>query len=59
MAVDVSLDAVQRAHFVGVGGAGMSGLARLFLGQGRQVSGSDARPNAATRALAAAGATVW
>lgn len=49
---------VQRPHLVGIGGAGMSGLARWFLARGRQVSGSDARASAATRALEAAGARI-
>ncbi|MHC4606916.1 MAG: Mur ligase domain-containing protein, partial [Planctomycetota bacterium] len=32
-----------RVHLVGIGGSGMSGLARLLLAQGRRVSGSDLR----------------
>lgn len=43
--------AIARAHFVGVGGIGMSALARLFLGEGKQVSGSDRAPSAITDAL--------
>jgi UDP-N-acetylmuramate--alanine ligase len=53
-----SLAAVRRAHFVGIGGTGMSGLARLFLEQGREVSGSDVRASGATDALARAGAAI-
>jgi UDP-N-acetylmuramate--alanine ligase len=55
---NLALDAVRHAHFVGIGGSGMSGLARLFLQQGKRVSGSDARPGAAATALAQHGATV-
>lgn len=31
----------KKAHFIGIGGIGMSGIARLFLSKGIQVSGSD------------------
>lgn len=37
----MTLTEIHRAHFVGVGGIGMSGLARLFLHEGKSVSGSD------------------
>src|SRR5919202_1061822 len=55
----LALDAVRHAHFVGIGGSGMSGLARWFLERGKRVSGSDARPGPAADALAAQGATVY
>lgn len=45
-------------HIVGIGGAGMSGLARILLGRGVTVSGSDARESGAVIALRALGATV-
>jgi len=48
----------QATHFIGIGGAGMSGLARLLLGAGRPVSGSDLKESDTTRALRAAGARV-
>jgi UDP-N-acetylmuramate--alanine ligase len=54
----LALAAVRQVHFVGIGGAGMSGLARLFLERGVRVTGSDARPGAGARALARLGATV-
>ena len=47
-----------RVHFVGIGGAGMSGIARILLARGVPVSGSDARESATSRALRDAGATV-
>lgn len=46
-------------HMVGIGGAGMSALARLYLQQGRPVSGSDEEDSAALRDLRALGATVY
>lgn len=45
-------------HFIGIGGIGMSGLARILLARGYRVSGSDATETETTRGLAAAGATV-
>jgi len=47
-----------KVHFVGIGGAGMSGIARILLARGVPVSGSDARESATSAALRAAGATV-
>lgn len=48
-----------RVHFVGIGGAGMSGIARLMLARGVAVSGSDREASAQLDALAALGATVY
>lgn len=45
-------------HFVGIGGIGMSGLARIFLARGYAVSGSDAQESAQTEALEAIGIPV-
>jgi UDP-N-acetylmuramate--alanine ligase len=49
---------IEAAHFIGIGGSGMSGLARMFLARGIRVSGSDRADSAALRDLAAAGADV-
>jgi UDP-N-acetylmuramate--alanine ligase len=49
---------VKRVHFVGIGGAGMSGIAEVLLNLGYEVSGSDLASNAATERLAQAGASV-
>ena len=49
---------VKRVHFVGVGGAGMSGIAEVLLTQGYQVSGSDIAPSATTRRLTELGARI-
>ena len=53
-----SLDGVRAVHLVGIGGAGMRNLARLFLARGIAVSGSDLKDSEGLRALAAAGATI-
>ena len=42
---------LQRVHMVGIGGAGMSGIARILLDRGGQVSGSDAKESRGVRAL--------
>ena len=47
-----------RVHMIGIGGAGMSGIARILLDHGVEVSGSDARDSADLRALADRGAHV-
>jgi UDP-N-acetylmuramate--alanine ligase len=48
-----------RVHLVGIGGAGMSGLARLLIDRGIQVSGSDMRDSARLKALRRQGASVF
>ncbi|ORX08687.1 UDP-N-acetylmuramate--L-alanine ligase [Mycolicibacillus trivialis] len=49
---------LQRVHMVGIGGAGMSGIARILLDRGGRVSGSDAKESAGVRALQARGAKI-
>ncbi|HLT57525.1 MAG TPA: UDP-N-acetylmuramate--L-alanine ligase [Limnochordales bacterium] len=49
----------RKMHFIGIGGAGMSGLAQILLAQGVAVSGSDLSASAATRRLRALGARVY
>jgi UDP-N-acetylmuramate--alanine ligase len=49
---------VNRIHFVGIGGAGMSGIAEVLITQGYAVSGSDLSKNAATQRLASLGAKI-
>ncbi|MGQ0630196.1 MAG: UDP-N-acetylmuramate--L-alanine ligase [Sporichthyaceae bacterium] len=51
-------DQLGRVHFIGLGGAGMSGIARILLARGVTVSGSDAKDSTALAALAALGARV-
>ncbi|HEX4015783.1 MAG TPA: UDP-N-acetylmuramate--L-alanine ligase [Frankiaceae bacterium] len=48
-----------RVHLIGMGGAGMSGIARLLLARGGIVSGSDARDSRVLAALRQVGATVF
>jgi UDP-N-acetylmuramate--alanine ligase len=49
---------IQKLHFVGIGGIGMSGIAELLLNLGYQVSGSDLKPSPATERLAALGGKI-
>ena len=49
---------VRRVHFVGIGGAGMSGIAEMLLARGYEVSGSDLKPGAVGERLARLGARV-
>ena len=49
---------VQQIHFIGIGGAGMSGIAEVLLNLGYQVSGSDLVENATTQRLKALGAVI-
>jgi UDP-N-acetylmuramate--alanine ligase len=61
--IDLSLDIppaelLGRVHFVGIGGAGMSGIARVMLARGLPVSGSDAKDSRIITALRAEGAHV-
>jgi UDP-N-acetylmuramate--alanine ligase len=55
----VPLDQLGRVHFVGIGGAGMSGIARIMLARGTEVSGSDSSESAALDELAALGVRVY
>src|SRR6516165_8576067 len=49
----------QHAHFIGIGGIGMSGIAEILLNQNMKVSGSDLRRTAVTDRLAALGAIIY
>ncbi|AZG43707.1 UDP-N-acetylmuramate--L-alanine ligase [Gordonia insulae] len=51
-------DRLRRVHMVGIGGAGMSGLARILLARGGQVSGSDAKNSRGILALRTRGARI-
>ncbi|MGW2639802.1 UDP-N-acetylmuramate--L-alanine ligase [Streptomyces sp. NPDC001348] len=50
--------AMDRPHFIGIGGAGMSGIAKILAQRGAKVAGSDAKESATAEALRALGATV-
>lgn len=49
---------IQRIHFVGIGGSGMSGIAEVLLNLGYAISGSDLQETAVTRRLARLGANI-
>jgi UDP-N-acetylmuramate--alanine ligase len=49
----------QHAHFIGIGGIGMSGIAEILLSLGFKVSGSDLRRGPVTDRLAQLGATIY
>ncbi len=49
---------LRRVHMVGIGGAGMSGIARILLDRGAMVSGSDAKESRGVVALRARGALI-
>ena len=50
---------IQRIHFVGIGGIGMSGIAEVLLNLGYKVSGSDLRTSPVTERLASLGACIF
>jgi len=50
---------IQRVHFVGIAGAGMSGIAEVLVDQGFEVSGSDIANNRVTSRLRKLGATIF
>ncbi|MFE9434571.1 MULTISPECIES: UDP-N-acetylmuramate--L-alanine ligase [unclassified Streptomyces] len=50
--------AMDRPHFIGIGGAGMSGIAKILAQRGARVAGSDAKDSATAEALRALGVTV-
>jgi UDP-N-acetylmuramate--alanine ligase len=49
----------KKIHFIGIGGSGMSGLARIALADGIEVSGSDAKDSSVLTALSALGAKIY
>ncbi|MYS24623.1 UDP-N-acetylmuramate--L-alanine ligase [Streptomyces sp. DvalAA-14] len=50
--------ALDRPHFIGIGGAGMSGVAKILAQRGARVSGSDTKDSPTVEALRALGVTV-
>lgn len=57
--VSAKLTPGMHVHIVGIGGTGMSAIARVLLGRGFRVSGSDMQANDQTSALKTAGVTVY
>ncbi len=56
---EINLQNIKKIHFIGIGGIGMSALARLFLQAGKEVSGSDRDLSQITEALANEGVTIF
>jgi UDP-N-acetylmuramate--alanine ligase len=52
-------DQLGTVHFIGIGGAGMSGIARILIGMGHLVTGSDLRDSSNVEALRELGATIY
>ncbi|OOF12540.1 UDP-N-acetylmuramate--L-alanine ligase [Salinivibrio proteolyticus] len=50
---------VKRIHFVGIGGAGMCGIAEVLINEGYQITGSDLAQNVVTERLASMGAEIF
>jgi UDP-N-acetylmuramate--alanine ligase len=50
---------VRHIHFVGIGGAGMGGIAEVLANEGYEISGSDLAPNAVTQQLTELGAQIY
>jgi UDP-N-acetylmuramate--alanine ligase len=50
---------IQRIHFIGIGGIGMSGIAEVLLNLGYKVSGSDLKSSPVTQRLAGLGAAIF
>ena len=50
---------IQRIHFVGIGGIGMSGIAEVLINLGYKISGSDLKTSSITQRLAGMGATIF
>lgn len=50
---------IKKIHFIGIGGAGMSGIAEVLLNQGYTISGSDINQSAVTNRLQAKGAQIF
>ena len=55
----MSEERIKQVHFIGVGGVGMSGIARVAHDQGMQVAGSDIKESRYTKQLREAGITVF
>jgi UDP-N-acetylmuramate--alanine ligase len=52
------LEQIQRVHFIGIGGAGLSAIAKVLLEQGKTVSGSDQHASENTQSLLDMGARI-
>lgn len=50
---------IQKVHFIGIGGIGLSAIARMMLMEGKTVTGSELSPGLVTEVLSDAGATIF
>lgn len=57
--IEHAMRRVTHIHFIGIGGAGMGGIAEVLANEGYQISGSDLAPNAVTQQLMELGATIY
>ncbi len=56
---EMTMGRIEHIYFIGIGGAGMSGIAEVLLNMGYQVSGSDIQSNKVTERLIKAGAVIY
>lgn len=56
---DIDLSKIKKAHFVGVGGIGVSAIARMMIGEGKKVSGSDSSSSVIIDELQKLGAKIF
>jgi UDP-N-acetylmuramate--alanine ligase len=59
MSLNINLDKVKKVHFIGIGGIGVSAIARMMLLEGKEVSGSDQSESLVTDELAKLGAKIF
>lgn len=56
---NIDLSKIKKAHFVGIGGIGVSAIARMMLAEGKEVSGSDSSTSLITKELKKLGAKIF
>ena len=57
--MDINLNTIKKIHFIGIGGIGLSAIARLMKEKGREVSGSDMSPSLMTEKLEKLGVKIY
>jgi UDP-N-acetylmuramate--alanine ligase len=57
--MDINLDKIKRVHFIGVGGIGLSAIAKFLSEKGKEVSGSDLSPSLITKSLEKCGVEIY
>ncbi|MEI6296024.1 MAG: UDP-N-acetylmuramate--L-alanine ligase [bacterium] len=57
--MDIDFNKIKKAHFIGIGGIGVSAIARLFLSYGKEVSGSDRSSSLVTDMLVKIGGKIY